>query len=164
MKRVILILTAVIVCSLSAWWQMMTRISPVVVIGNWALDRETLAEVKELFEVHKLMFDENAPSNSETHAVGIDMEGQGDEAFMYVIDAFPNQKLKEVSFLCGWAYWNNIDADLTEVGFSIKESGSATLGNGAKVLQKTYVKGEKHCYVQDLGNRMAQIIFRNQSK
>lgn len=155
---------AVIVCSLSAWCQTMTRISPVVVIGNWALDRDTFAEVKELFEIHELMFDEYAPGNSETHAVGMDVEGQGDEAFMYVVDAFPNQKLKEVSFLCGWAYWDNIDTDLAEVGFTLKESGCTTLGNGAVVPQKTYAKGEKRCYVQELGNRMAQIIFRKQSK
>ena len=86
----------VFLCSLSAWCQTMTRVSAVVVLGNWALDRETFAEVKELFEIHEMMFDEDAPGNSETHVVGMDVEGQGDEALMWVVDAFPNQKLKEL--------------------------------------------------------------------
>ena len=71
------------------------------------------------------MFDEDAPGNSETHVVGMDVEGQGDEALMWVVDAFPNQKLKELSFLCGWSYWNNIDNDLTEVGYNLIENGNA---------------------------------------
>ncbi len=164
MKKVMVLLMTVFLCSLSAWCQTMTRVSAVVVLGNWALDRETFAEVKELFEIHEMMFDEDAPGNSETHVVGMDVEGQGDEALMWVVDAFPNQKLKELSFLCGWSYWNNIDNDLTEVGYNLIENGNATLGNGAKVPQKTYAKGEKRCYVQEVGNKMAQVIFKCQSE
>ena len=153
-------LMAVIVCSLSAWCQYAERVSPVVVLGEWALSKSTFSEVKAMFNDNEMEIMENAPGNSETHAVGMDMEGKGDYALMWAIDANSDKTLKQVSFLCGSFYWNNIDYELKGVGYKLVEEGTATLGNGAAVPQRKYIKGNRCCLIQTLDRDMAQVIFK----
>ena len=154
MKRVMLMLMAVVMCSLSAWCQ----VTSVVSLGNAALEKNNFSTVKQMFNNEGFKIDEYAPANSNTYAVG--MDGRGDYALMWSITANPNQTIKEVSFLCGLMNWYGIEDVLKGAGYTLTKDGSATLGNGAVVPQKTYSKGNKRCYVQTLDNCMAQVIFK----
>ena len=88
------------------------------------------------------------------------MDGRGDASLMWAITANPNQTIKEVSFICGLLNWYGIENVLQEAGYTLVNNGTATLGNGVTVPQKTFSKGDKRCYVQTLDNCMAQVIFK----
>ncbi len=154
MKRVMVMLTTVIVCSLSAWCQ----VASVVSLGTEALEKNNFSAVKQMFNDEGFKIDEYAPANSSTKAVG--MDGRGDASIMWSITANPNQTIKEVSFICGLLHWHGIEQVLQEAGYTLVNNGTATLGNGAVVPQKTFSKGNKRCYVQTLDNCMAQVIFK----
>lgn len=157
MKRVILILVAVVVCSLSAWCQ----VASVVSLGTEALEKNNFSAVKQMFNNEGFKIDEYAPANSSTYAVG--MDGRGDASLLWAITANPNQTIKKVSFICGLLHWYGIEQVLQDAGYTLINSGTATLGNGATVPQKTFSKGDKRCYVQTLDNCMAQVIFKRQA-
>lgn len=91
------------------------------------------------------------------------MDGRGDASIMWSITANPNQTIKEVSFLCGLLHWYGIEQVLQDAGYTLVKEGTATLGNGAIVPQKTFSKGNKRCYVQTLDNCMAQVIFKRKA-
>lgn len=160
MKKSMLMLMVIIMYSLSTWAQTEKSVSPVVVIGNKALQKSTFSEVKALFNREGLNIMEDAPSNSDTFAVGMDLNGTGKYALMWTIEAYTNKKMKEVTFLCGSKYWDNIEHDLKSIGFSFVKKDTATLGNGIIVPQQIYKRGENLCLVQVLDNGMANIIFK----
>lgn len=154
MKRVFLMIMTVIVCSLSAWCQ----VASVVELGTNALEKNNFSVVKQMFNDEGFKINEYAPANSNTKAVG--MDGRGDASLMWSIIANPNQTIKEVSFICGLLNWYGIEDVLKDYGYIFVKKGTATLGNGATVPQKTFTKGNKRCYVQTLDNCMAQVIFK----
>ena len=157
MKRVILILVAVVVCSLSAWCQ----VTSVVSLGTEALEKNNFSAVKQMFNNEGFKIDEYAPANSSTKAVG--MDGRGDASLLWAITANPNQTIKEVCFICGLLHWYGIEQVLQDAGYTLINSGTATLGNGATVPQKIFSKGNKRCYVQSLDNCMTQVIFKRKT-
>lgn len=150
-------LLAVIQCSLSAWCQ----VASVVSLGTEALEKNNFSAVKQMFNDEGFKIDEYAPANSRTKAVG--MDGRGDASIMWSITANPNQTIKEVSFLCGLLHWYGVEQVLQDAGYTLVKEGTATLGNGAIVPQKTFSKGNKCCYVQTLDNCMAQVIFKRKA-
>lgn len=79
---------------------------------------------------------------------------------MAVIDATSIGDVTEVEFLCGFAMWYEIDIHLDEAGYSLEETGVATLGNGDIVPQETYVKGKVVCLVQTIDKNTKQVIFK----
>ena len=151
------LLMTVIVCSLSAWCQ----VASVVSLGTEALEKNNFSAVKQMFNNEGFKIDEYAPANSSTYAVG--MDGRGDAALLWAITANSNQTIKKVSFICGLLHWYGIEQVLQDAGYTLINSGTATLGNGATVPQKTFSKGDKRCYVQTLDNCMAQVIFKRQA-
>lgn len=88
------------------------------------------------------------------------MEGRGDTACMWSITANSNGTINEVSFLCGLLNWYGIEEVLEDAGYAFLKEGTATLGNGARVPQYTFGKGNKRCILQLLDNNMAQVIFK----
>ena len=152
MKRVMLMLMAVIACSLSAWCQT----TYIVSLGTAALEKNNFFAVKQMFKEKGFNFEEYASDN--THAVG--MSGAGDSAIMWVIDANPNETIKEVAFLCGVLHWYGIDKVLSDAGYTCINKGTTIVSNGEEVPQDTWSNGYKRCYVQSLDNCMAHIIFK----
>lgn len=148
---------AVVIGSLSTWCQ----VASVVSLGTRALEKNNFSAVKQMFNEEGFKIDKYAPSNSSTYAVG--MDGNGDAAIMWAISAYSNQTIKEVSFICGLLHWYGIDQVLVDAGYKLINDGTATLGNGAKVPQKTFSNGNKRCYVQILDNCMAQVIFKRKA-
>lgn len=148
---------AVFLCSLSAW----SQVSYIVQLGTDALEKNNFSQVKQMFNDEGFKIDEYAPANSSTYAVG--MDGRGDASLMWAISANSNQTIKEVTFICGVMHWYGIDTVLLNNGYTLVGDGTATLGNGAVVPQKTFSKGNKRCMVQTLDNAMAQVIFKRQA-
>lgn len=146
---------AVFICSLSAWCQ----VTSIVSLGTEALEKNNFYIVKKMFINEGFNFEEYVSDN--THAVGL--SGAGDSAIMWVVDANPNQTIKEVSFLCGVLHWYGIEQVLKNAGYTLIKDGTATLINGVTVPQKTFSKGIKRCYVQTLDNCMAQVIFKRKA-
>lgn len=82
---------------------------------------------------------------------------------MAVLDVTPSTSVKEVDFLCGMAMWYGIDGKLECAGYTLTNTGNATLGNGDVVLQKSYTKGTTICLVQTIDRDVKQVIFKRQA-
>ena len=157
MKKVMVLLMAVFLYSQGA----LCQVQSVVRLGTAALEKNNFSQVKQMFNDEGFAIAEYAPSNSDTYAVG--MDGRGDFSLMWSIEANPNHTIKEVSFLCGAMYWCGIEDVLKQAGYVFVRKGTATLGNGAVVPQKTYSKKNKRCMVRTLDNAMAQVVFKRQA-
>lgn len=148
MKRVIVMLTAVIMCSISAWCQS----SMIVALGTEVIENNSFDSAEESFRQRRMPLQE-MPSGKYGYM-------SEKPLLMAVIDATSNGKIKEVDFLCGAAMWWEIDIHLEEAGYTLSKESTATLGNGAVVPQKTYTNGTILCLVQTLDNNMKQVIFK----
>lgn len=138
MKRVMVMLMAVIVCSLSAWCQS----SMIVALGTEVIENNSFDSAEESFSQRGIPL-QVMPSGKYGYMSERPL-------LMAVIDATSAGKIKEVDFLCGLTMWYEIDIHLDEVGYSLAEDGYATLGNGDTVAQKIYTKGSVLCLVQTI--------------
>lgn len=154
MKNVIIVFLTTFLCSLNA----LCQVESIVSVGTESLGINNFLKVKKLFDNEGFKIDKNAPSNSETYAVG--MDGKGDFALMWSIEANNNQTIKEISFICGAMHWYGIDDVLINSGYTLKSKEKVKLINGAIVPQKTYSKGNIHCMIRRLDNAMAHVIFK----
>lgn len=153
MKRVILILAAVIVCSLSAWCQS----SMIVALGTEVIENNTLSSAKVSFRQNYMPL-QTMPSGkygymSESPLLMAVVDFNGDY----------ENSIKEVDFLCGMAMWYGIYNNLEEAGYSLIEDGYSTLGNGDTVPQKKYSKGSVICLVQVIDKDVKQVIFKRKA-
>ena len=153
MKRVILMLMAVIAFSLSAWCQS----SVIIPMGNEILTKNSLMSAKQIFKNEHMSLD----MLSSTHGVYMD-DLSRDFSLLVSVDANRNGTIKEVSFLCGAMYCLGLEEELSKINYKLIKSGKTTLENGASVPQKIYSNGTKRCYVRTLDNAMLQIIFKRQ--
>ena len=155
MKRFFLSIV-IAICSVMAWGQALS----VVQIGNTILNKNNFAAAKQVFNSNGLYIDNTVPSASSTNAVC--MIGDDDyTTLMGNIKAYPSKKIKEVSFMIGGYYQDNLLSDLTNLGYkcSNKRLEYVTLGNGARVPQSTYSNGSKRCKVRELDNGFVQVLF-----
>ncbi|MDE5857783.1 MAG: hypothetical protein K2H32_05460 [Muribaculaceae bacterium] len=147
MKRVFLMIMTVIVCSLSAWSQS----SMIVELGTEVIENNSFSSAYENFRKHGMPLHE-MPSGKYGYMSERPL-------LMAVLDE-TGSEVNEVDFLCGAAMWWGIDSHLEENGYSLTKEGYTTLGNGASVSQKTFLKGNIICLVQTLDNDMKQVIFK----
>ena len=147
MKKVLVAFMAVFICSLSAWGQSLR----VVQMGTSTIQKNTYEEGVRYLKEHVPL--EVFPSGE----YGCILESP---SLMLVLKHAPNNKIKEVSFLCGLGMSYGIDNSLKEYGYVLKSSEKVQLGNGAYVPQNTYINGNIKCLVQILDNDFKQIIFR----
>ena len=147
MKKVLVAFMAVFICSLSAWGQSLR----VVQMGTSTIQKNTYEEGVSCLKQHVPL--EVFPSGE----YGCILESP---SLMLVLKRSPNNKFKEVSFLCGLVMSFGIDNSLKEYGYVLKSTSKVQLGNGAYVPQKTYTKGNIKCLVQTIDDDLKQIIFR----
>lgn len=150
MKRVMVMLMAVFLCSLSAWCQS----SMIVALGTEVVENNSLSSAKESFRQNAMPL-QIMPSGkygyiSESPLLMsvVDFEGDVDNS------------IKEVDFLCGLAMWYGIEGSLEDAGYSLVKTGNVTLGNGDVVPQKTYSNGLIICLVQTIDRNNKQVIFK----
>ena len=148
MKRVILILVAVVVCSLSAWCQS----SMIVALGTEVIENNSFDSAEESFRQRAMPL-QVMPSGKYGYISERPL-------LMAVLDVTANGKIKEVDFLCGLAMWYGIDSSLEDAGYAFTKEGYATLGNGDTVTERTYTKGSIICLVQTIDKDVKQIIFK----
>ncbi len=146
MKKVLVAFMAVFICSLSTLGQSLR----VVQMGTSTIQKNTYEEGVRYLKEHVPL--EVFPSGE----YGCILESP---SLMLVLKHAPNNKIKEVSFLCGLGMSYGIDNSLKEYGYVLKSSKKVQLGNGAYVPQNTYIKGNIKCLVQILDNDFKQIIF-----
>lgn len=148
MKRVMVMLMAVFLCSLSVWCQS----SMIVALGTEVIENNSFDSAEESFRQRRMPL-QTMPSGKYGYMSERPL-------LMAVIDATSNGKIKEVDFLCGAAMWWEISIHLEEAGYTLSKENTATLGNGAVVPQKIYTKGTILCLVQTLDNDTKQVIFK----
>lgn len=151
MKRVIVLLVAVVAFSLSAWCQS----SMIVKLGTEVMENNSLSSAKESFRQRGMPLAKFPGGN-----YGYMSERP---VLLAAVDQTSTEKIKEVSFLCGPAMWLEIDTQLKEAGYTLLKEGTATISDIAVVPQKTYGKGNILCLVQTLDNDMKQIVFKHKS-
>ena len=151
MKRVMVMLMAVFLCSISAWCQS----SMIVTLGTEVIENKSFDLAKESFRQNRMPLDV-MPSGK----YGYISESP---LLMAALDVTPSNSVKEVDFLCGMAMWYGIDGKLESAGYTLTKSGNATLGNGDVVPQKTYTKGTTICLVQTIDRDVKQVIFKRQA-
>lgn len=139
---------AVFLCSLSAWCQS----SMIVALGTEVIENKSFDLAEESFRQNRMPLDV-MPSGKYGYISERPL-------LMAVVDVTSSNTVKEVDFLCGAAMWYEIDRNLEKVGYSLVKTGTATLGNGAVVPEKTYSSGSIICLVQTLDNDMKQVIFK----
>lgn len=106
MKRVMVMLVAVILCSLSAW----CNSSMIVALGTEVIENNTLSSAKESFR-NSAMPPQIMPSGK----YGYISESP---LLMAVIDSDTYNSIKEVDFLCGFAMWYGIEGSLEKAGYT----------------------------------------------
>lgn len=148
MKRAILMLMTVIVCSLSAWCQS----SMIVELGTEVIENDSFVSAELSFRQRGMPLDK-FPSGKYGYMCERPL-------LMAVLDVTSSNQIKEVDFLCGAAMWWEIGIHLEEAGYSLIEDGYATLGNGDIVPQKQYSKGSITCLVQVIDKNVKQVIFK----
>ena len=148
MKKVMVLLMAVFLCSLSVWSQSST----VVTLGTLAVEENSLKSTKLIFE-NRFMRLQMMPSGKYGYMSERPL-------LMVVVDATDEGEINEVDFLCGFDRWYEIEIPLKNTGYTLEETGEATLGNGDVVPQKTYVKGNIVCLVQTIDKNTKQVIFK----
>ena len=147
MKKVLVAFLAVFICSLSALGQSLR----VVQMGTSTIQKNTYEGGVRYLKEHVPL--EVFPSGE----YGCILESP---SFMLVLKHATNNKIKEVSFLCGLGMSYGIDNSLKEYGYVLESSKKVQLENGAYVPQNTYIKGNIKCLVQILDKDFKQIIFR----
>lgn len=148
MKRAILILVTVIVCSLSAWCQS----SMIVALGTEVIENNSFDSAEESFRQRAMPL-QVMPSGKYGYMSERPL-------LMAVLDVTASDKIKEVDFLCGAAMWWEIGIHLEDAGYTLTKDGYATLGNGDTVAEKTYSKGSVLCLVQTIDKDVKQVIFK----
>lgn len=148
MKKVMVLLVAVFLCSLSAWCSS----SMIVTLGTEAIERNSFSSTEQSFRGYGMPLQE-MPSGKYGYMSERPL-------LMAVIDATSMGDVTEVDFLCGFAMWYEIEIHLEEVGYTLEETGVATLGNGDTVPQDAYVKGKVICLVQTIDKNTKQVIFK----
>lgn len=141
---------AVVVFSLSAWCQS----SIIVKLGTEVIENNSLSSAKESFSQRGMPLEQLVPGGNYVYM-------SERPTLLAALNVTSSNKIKEVSFLCGAAMWWEIGANLDKAGFTLSKNSNVTLGNGAVVPQKTYVKGNILCLVQTLDNDMKQVIFKH---
>lgn len=154
MKRVIVMLMAVIVCSLSAWCQS----SMIVSLGTEVIENNT-------FDYAKLCF-ENSGMPLEVMPSGKYGYMCESPLLMAVVDIAPDDvsknvlMVKEIDFICGITFWYGIDDKLVDAGYDFVKEGNITLENGDVVSQKTYEKGTRICLIQTIDEDIKKVLFK----
>lgn len=151
MKRVMVMLMAVFLCSISVWCQS----SMIVSLGTEVIENKLFDFAEESFRQNRMPLDV-MPSGKYGYMCERPL-------LMAVVDVTSNNTVKEVDFLCGLAMWYGIDGSLEKAGYTLTKTGNATLGNGDVVPQKTYIKGTTICLVQTIDRDMKQVIFKHQT-
>lgn len=157
MKRVILMLTAVIVCSLSAWCQA----SLIVDLGTKSVEDIVFANAEQYFEDSGMPL-QVMPSGKYGYMCESPL-------LMAVVDVTPDNVsngvyvVKEVDFLCGLTFWYDIESKLEVAGYDFVKEDKATLGNGDVVPERIYEKGSIVCLVQTIDRNNKQIIFKEKA-
>ena len=148
MKKVMVLLMAAFLCSLSAWCSS----SMIVTLGTEVMEHNSFSFAEQSFSRNGMPLQE-MPSGKYGYISERPL-------LMAVVDALPGGAVVELDFLCGFAMWYEIDIHLDEAGYSLEETGEATLGNGDVVPQKTYVKEKIVCLVQTIDKNTKQVIFK----
>ena len=138
----------VIASSLSAWCQS----SMIVSLGTEVMEDNSFDSAKVSFTQRGMPLDK-FPSGKYGYMSERPL-------LMAVIDASPNNTIKEVDFLCGATFWWEINLHLEEDGYTLDDDGYVKLGNGDTVPQKSYSKGNLLCLVQTIDNDVKQVIFK----
>lgn len=140
-----------VLCSISAWCQS----SMIVTLGTEVIENKSFDLAKESFRQNRMPLDV-MPSGK----YGYISESP---LLMAVLDVTPSNSVKEVDFLCGMAMWYGIDGKLECAGYTLTNTGNATLENGDVIPQKTYTKGTTICLVQTIDRDVKQVIFKRQA-
>lgn len=148
MKKVLFILIAVLFCSINVNGQS----SRIVAMGA-VVEKKSYDEGVSYLKQHVPL--EVFPSGE----YGCILDSP---SLMLVLKRAPQNKIKEVSFMCGFAMYYGIDKNLKDNGYVLKSSDKVQLGNGVYVPQDTYVKGNTKCFVQTIDDDYKQIIFRKE--
>ena len=148
MKRAMLMLMVVVVCSLSAWCQS----SMIVALGTEVIENNSFGSAEESFRQNAMPL-QTMPSGKYGYMSERPL-------LMAVLDVIATDKIKEVDFLCGLAMWYGIDSSLEDAGYTFTKEGYTILGNGDTVAEKTYTKGSIICLVQTIDKDVKQIIFK----
>lgn len=148
MKKVMVLLIAIILCSLSAWSQS----SMVVTLGTMTVEKNSLNSTKLIFE-NRFMPLWIMPSGKYGYI-------SEQPVLMVVVDATDEGEINEIDFLCGKTMWYEIDVNLNNTGYSLEEDNVVTLWTGDTVPQKTYVKDKIVCLVQTIDKNTKQVIFK----
>ena len=150
-------LMAVIVCSLSAW----SQASLIVDLGTEVIENNNFDYAKRCFERSGMPL-EVMPSGKYGYICESPL-------LMAVVDIAPDEvfkdvlMVKEIDFLCGLTFWYGIDDKLVDAGYDFVKEGNITLGNGDVVPQKTYEKGSQVCLVQTIDRNTKQVIFKEKA-
>ena len=148
MKKVMVLLMAVFLCSLSAWCYSSTTVT----LGTIVVEENSLNSAKLIFKNHFMPL-QIMPSGKYGYI-------SEQPVLMVVVDATDEGEINEVDFLCGIDMWYEIEIPLNNTGYTFEEDGVATLGNGDTVPQKTYVKDKIVCLVQTIDKNIKQVIFK----
>lgn len=151
MKRVMVMLMAVFLCSLSAWCSS----SMIVALGTEVIENNSFDSAEESFRKRGMPL-EKFPSGN----YGYMCEGP---KLLAVLDLTSSSKIKKVSFFCGAAMWWGIDHALDKAGYKLIRDEKTTLPIGVTVPQKTFANGTIICLVQTLDNDIKQVIFKRKA-
>lgn len=157
MKKVLFMFMLAALGCMNGWGQV-----SVVKIGDAVLNKNNFKSAQQVFEENELDID--PLFSSETHAVSMMGTNKFNSVSGHIFAVSQtDQRIKEVWFTIGKYHFDSVEPDLKSLGYTLLKTGTATLGNGHVVPQKTYAKGNKRCMVQtlDKGEALA-ITFKRQ--